>query len=322
MKTGIIFLFFLLMRLPAFTQINLLPNSGFEDYIKGPSSVTINNSVISWSSFRGTCDYFNSCAPVSCPVTVPGNVTGFQVTHSGNGYCGFLVGIIQDPAFREFLGAQLLLPLQVGTRYYLTFHVSLADGFAYRLPMNKIGAFFSTVPYDVINFIPTQNFAHIFSDSIISDTLGWTKISGSFIADSAYNYIAFGNFFGQQFISTLPNWQTYFESYFYIDDVCLSADSVYCNLSVATGDIAIQPEISIFTDPLNEQVKIQSVMAFFKGTTIQVYDVFGKVVYMENHNSSVEGNTITIPITNFRYGLYFIEITFNDKRIVKKFLKI
>ena len=60
---------------------------------------------------------------------------------------------------------------------------------------NKLGAKFSTVSYSYSNPIQINNFAHVYSDSVIKDTTSWTLIKGEFTADSAYQYISIGNFF-------------------------------------------------------------------------------------------------------------------------------
>nr|MBK9651723.1 hypothetical protein [Bacteroidota bacterium] len=61
---------------------------------------------------------------------------------------------------------------------------------------SKIGALLMTQPYyDTVWASSLQNHALIYANKVITDSIGWTKISCSFVADSAYEYLATGNFF-------------------------------------------------------------------------------------------------------------------------------
>ena len=59
---------------------------------------------------------------------------------------------------------------------------------------NKFGILFSTVPYSKNNTPAINITPQVISSQIITDTIDWINISGSFIADSTYNYIILGNF--------------------------------------------------------------------------------------------------------------------------------
>src|SRR5262249_45922638 len=107
--------------------------------------------------------------------------------------------------------------------------------------INNLGVLFSTRPYCVVyddTFLnicvlnddaPLTNFAHVYSTQIIDDTVKWKTIEGSFIADSAYEYIIVGNVYDFAHTSYRafridPN---HFP-YYYVDDVCVSEDSFTC----------------------------------------------------------------------------------------------
>src|SRR5260221_14559404 len=91
-----------------------------------------------------------------------------------------------------------------------------------------MGVMFSTVPYDIFNPTPMTNNATLYTNSIINDTVNWTMIFGSFIADSAYNYIILGNFFDNNHTDTLMITTGFFNaSYYYLDDICVSTDSLF-----------------------------------------------------------------------------------------------
>src|SRR5207253_1670664 len=101
---------------------------------------------------------------------------------------------------------------------------------------NKIGALIATYQYyDTTGKTSFKNYATLYADSIIKDSINWTKISGSFIADSIYKYLIIGAFFDNAHLDTLnlpfdTNGNSHNQvSYYYIDDVCVSTDSLTCN---------------------------------------------------------------------------------------------
>lgn len=179
---------------------NLVPNPSFEEHINCPQ--TLNDYEFTyWDSFNRTPDYFNTCSSISGF----SNPAGFQIAHSGNAYAGFITFVDEPPLWREHLGVPLIVPLQVGQTYYVSFYVS--RGFeqpAHDMASNKIGALFSTIAYDdTLNPSPVLNFAHVYEDSIITDTTNWVHLHWNFVADSAYHYLIIGNFFDDSQTDTL-----------------------------------------------------------------------------------------------------------------------
>ena len=281
---------------------NLAPNADFESYQTCPLAVTISPGTVNdWSSFWNSCDYFNACAPANLQTAVPSNIVGYQFAHSGNGYCGFLIGTPGNPNYRELLGAQLTQPMQAGTRYYVSFYLSLADGSGFHLPMNKQGALFSTVPYNDLQPPPVQNFAHVYTDSILSDTAGWARVSGSFIADSAYSYVTLGTFFDQQHMAVLNNWQSFFEAYYYIDDVCISSDSLFCNAAVGMTESLNNQSIRLFPNPFQGNLNIN--LNNYDAAEIILYDISSKKQLQKNFT-----NAVSLKTGHLSKGIYFYEL--------------
>lgn len=222
-------IFFLLNSQIILAQINLVPNYSFENFSQCPNWDNQVNYSTGWENFGGTPDYFNSCN--SSGVSVPENGAGFQYSSSGNAYCGFFAYPYTlgggNPNIREHIAAQLNQPLVVGTKYCASIKVSSAfKANNVNCGCNNVGIKFSTVSYqnyagNVNTPSPAvNNFAHIYSPSIISDTLNWTAIEGTFTADSAYTYIIIGNFFDINNTDTLiMDSSNYCKAYYYIDDV-------------------------------------------------------------------------------------------------------
>ena len=197
-KTIILLPVLLITIITAQTQ-NLVPNPSFEDTIYCPY-VGEMDAVKDWHSYSASPDYYNICADFQ--FGVPLNAWGYQLPAEGDAYCGMLIynnyAFPPDPdtLFRKMLGTELVVPLIINKKYYVSLKASLSSpDFC---ASNNIGVLFSTVPHvdtEQINSTwDLQNFAHINSQSIVTDTLNWTNVSGSFIADSAYRYIVIGNF--------------------------------------------------------------------------------------------------------------------------------
>ena len=165
---------------------NLVPNSDFEVYSSCPVALDQVYLSTGWSSYRYSPDYFNSCN--SGVLGIPTNGVGYQSAYSGNAYAGFIAFDVNGDS-REIIGSQLSQALSIGQNYFVSMRVSLAEfqpSPPQYIPCNKIGIKFSTVPFSASAPPPINNFAHVFTDSIISDTMNWITIQGSFIADSVF----------------------------------------------------------------------------------------------------------------------------------------
>jgi hypothetical protein len=225
MKTPFIYLF-LFFASAGFSQ-NLVPNPSFEDMVMCPYSSNQVGNCEYWMSFRDSPDYFNACSSSSF-CNVPKNYFGFQEAKGKEAYCGLFTYELDE--YREIIGVRLNQKLSIGTRYFCSFYAARAqnlpgDG-AYA--SNNLGVLFTNHQYSQFNRIPITNQAHVNYDQILIDTLNWTLISGSFIADSEYQYLSIGNFFDYSNTDTFrinPNPAGY-SAYYYIDDVYVGIDSV------------------------------------------------------------------------------------------------
>lgn len=199
---------------------NLVPNFSFETYSTCPTSASQLTYATGWSNSRNSCEYLNSCSG-SIYADVPTNYFGFQVPATGQAYAGalqygsFSSSYLAD--LREYLYVPLTTPLTIGTTYYVSFKVCLADNSKYAI--NNIGAQFTT-SYNS-NF-PINNMAHVYNTSVISDKTQWTTIIGSFIPATAYTAVMLGNFFTDAscapvFVGTATD--IGYNAYYFFDDV-------------------------------------------------------------------------------------------------------
>jgi hypothetical protein len=225
---------------------NLVTNPSFEDYIICPTAADEVNYLTGWSNFGASPDYFNACdnGISGTLVGVPFNFGGFQPATSGNGYCGVLtyVSPVLYPypgGYREYIGQQLSNNLIIGTKYFVSLKANCMNINTLcpsNCASNNLGVKFTNEPYNP-GILNIPNSSQIKTNTIYTDTMNWTKIFGSFIADSAYQYIIIGNFFDYNHTDTLKldGDNLCRGAYYYIDDICVSTDSDYTINWVWTG---------------------------------------------------------------------------------------
>ncbi|MEI6817414.1 MAG: T9SS type A sorting domain-containing protein [Bacteroidota bacterium] len=296
---------------------NLVPNSSFEIYDTCPYSNTDQiHFAVGWISSL-TPDYFNTCA-TSTLVSVPNNAYGFHYAASGNAYAGFYAKHYFLHNYREHAVIHLISSLLIGTRYYVSIKVSLTplgDGTQY-CGVNKLGVLFSTIQYDDFNPTPINNFAHVYTDSIISDTLNWVTIKGSFLADSNYSFVNIGNCFNDMSTDTIQIAGSHCTAYYYLDDVCVSTDSTYAYNYIYTGTTEINhPTSSILSpNPFTTQatLTIQG-LKNENNKTLSVYNLLGQEV----QNIFVgKDKEVIIHRNNLPSGMYFYKLTDDSKTVL------
>lgn len=235
---------------------NLVPNSGFEEYSDCPDSYSQISKATGWFTPYGTSDYMNSCSGSNGPACVPQNTFGYQFPHSGEGYAGIIernIGLDGTPFHpREFIGIQLDSSLTPGVEYFVKFYVSLADLTNYTSESLGLRFFVSQPLWPTVVENPNLP-AHVndMGGAFITDKVNWTYISGSFIADSAYNFLIIGSFdptysaSNYQYIPggiPIGNGANFEYCYFYIDDVCVSSDPLECSFEVDLSIDQLKPD--------------------------------------------------------------------------------
>lgn len=280
------------------SQTNLVINPSFEINTGCPNITGGDlNKATGWDSCRASPDYFNTCASTSY-FQIPKNVLGSQYPAHGNAYSGFC-SYNASVFYREIVIGQLTNSLTISQKYYISFKVSRADSnFTVGYSTNKIGIKFSKVKQ---NYVPINNTAHYFTNTVITDTVNWTRISGSFIADSAYNYIMLGNFF-DDVNTTIFNHGNGSVSYYYLDEVCVSTDSTFTE-NYSTGIKGTQHNKAtplIYPNPAND-------FFIIKGIPKNEITVFSEYGSLMNIKTEIQNNSSKIDCSNWPSGIYFIE---------------
>ena len=333
----IILLSFFLFSTAFIKAQNFVPNAGFEAHDTCPSlqdQVQYSTGWFKVSAASTTPDYYNACAP-SSGLGVPQSYGLFQADLRS---CGAYMGLItcQSQSFvnyREQIGVLLNQPLVVGQKYFLSFS-TVMGGYKvgtdyYDNPSNNIGMKLSTVAYSASNPAPINNFAHLRSTAIITDTINWTRVSGSIIADSAYTYLMLGNFFDDLNTDTvmyscgtcLNNF-----SYYLVDNICVSTDSAFCNggidvvsCAVSVQELSSNNEVSIYPNPTTELVTIS--LPDIQYNSILLTDIFGEILYKENIDGKI---SINLNLNSYPSGIYLLKLISKNeqKTFSKKIIKL
>ena len=289
---------------------NLVPNPNFEQYDTCPNGLNEMSRCMYWKAFRASPDYFNECS--STYLMAPPNAAwGFQYPHSGNAYASFATynwDHIGHPNYREHLGVQLISPLVIGTKYYISFFISTCYTRQYsNIATNKIGALVTTYQYSLpeSTTYALPNACTIEEDSIITDSINWVKISGSFVADSAYKFLVIGNFYDDNHIDTLHLPYNNFSQSggYYVDDVCLSTDSIYCETWTSIKEIKHEDnKITFYPNPCSDEVRIKAKETI---EIIQIINTTGQIIYSSDKPENLE---IILPVDFLKQGLYYLKI--------------
>ena len=303
---------------------NLVPNPSFEENTACPITTGFQgfSKPLHWEAWNQSPEYFHACAGslggVDTLIRVPLNGMGFQYALQGDAYVGMAAFGTSGGGvnFREYVGCQLLEPLEVGESYDLSFFTNVAFGGNYWAPTwacSNLGMLFTmelrtwTGPGNIA--LPLPNQAHLHSMAIISDTANWNLVSGSFVADSAYQYLVIGNFFSNALTDTLhiiPG--NSLGAYYFVDGVCVRKTGQPCefNTGIAEPDLAGP---SVWPNPASELLQVRAEA----GTRWQVFDATGRL--MADGVSSTE--LMVLRIQRWAPGEYVVRLQGQARRHVR-----
>jgi len=305
----------LLFTTCASTAQNLVPNHSFEEFVDGCPSTFNGTVALSWESWAYSPDLFSTCVdPQNFNDSlgwVPWNGFGYQWPADGESYAG-LYAFSPSPSsvaqndYREYLGCELIEPLDVGQMYYVSFKTSMGfTGSYYNVTYasNRIGAFFTTQSYHWSdNPLEIPNFAHVYEEEIINDTVNWVTISGTFVADLPYTHMGLGVFFDFDSLDVLqlvPGLSL--GSYYYIDDVCVSRFPD-CTIATTDGKKDLSNEIKVYPNPASTQVVLESTAIIVRAG---LQDLSGKWIKVP---VPVNDHRVAWQLSELPSGIYIIDI--------------
>jgi uncharacterized protein YegL len=241
---------------------NLIYNGSFESSTEYPinswkscGQVNAGDLIVDgWTTPLFTSpDYFNSNRSTCDGLPI-------ALARTGEGRCGMIWGyqgnIFNDNNYREYVQGRIIQPLIAGREYELKFYVALdrncsnaVSGIGCYISPNQViftehYTLFVDPDEDLSNVCPNRSYCEngtcdellnflvepqIISTKLVTQSDGWTEISGRFIATGNEKYITIGNFSHNKvsdaeryggFISAAPH--IYGNAYYYLDDVSLT----------------------------------------------------------------------------------------------------
>jgi hypothetical protein len=290
---------------------NLVPNPGFEDTDSCTFGLGL-GELQGWFSAFGTPDHLQGCQPYGTGNGLPLNMFTFQYPFEGNSCAGiFTYDAGSGQEWREWLMVPLLDTMVTGQVYYCSFHANAGFGGngwnpINRLASNDIGMFFTTYdrPWNWGDPYPAAlNQAHVLYPQILSDTVGWTLVSGSFVADSAYTYLMIGNFFSNALTDTIhlapdvPEWAMY--SYTLVDAVCVSTSPQGCQLGQGVEELGGACPY-VYPNPAKDVLVIGNAA----GSDAVVLDMLGRRVW----SGRVGHDRFVVDVGNWARGGYVLQV--------------
>jgi gliding motility-associated-like protein len=276
-------------------QINLVPNGSFEEYNWCPVGIA-DFSVSDWNlPTGGSSDYFNACNDTDA--SVPVNLAGNQVAHTGYAYCGIANGF-ENPNKnqREYIQTQLLSELITGKEYVFTGFFSLAENSRYCL--KNLGFALSNIPIggsfgSLISFSAIQIFPQSISFCNMTD---WIEVQVNYIAQGGEKYLTIGLFFddiNSQIELVNPQKEDF--AYYYIDDISIK--------EVSLGKIP-----NVFT-PNNDELNDFWEFSYLSDVKFYILNRWGQTIYNGVSTSNIiswdgkstDGNECST-------GIYFYKI--------------
>lgn len=265
---------------------NLVPNPSFENFNCG-----FPNFICHWfkpANDWGTPDDFDNDSTFSgnnfpCQSLQNQNIfAGSATTPFMNHFLGMLMYYPQGGQIdsRENISTKLLTTLDSGKHYLVGFHVKLGNRSKYII--NNIGLKLSQDTltcgnnHHLINTIPT-----VFSNSLIYDSIGWSKFEINYQAIGNERFLTIGNFFPdsncQIQINPLNNPHdticllTRFGAYYLFDSIYVIENMNLENNSNLTKN----DEFSIYPNPISANFFTINSSENMLSSTIELFSIAG-----------------------------------------------
>lgn len=247
-------------------QVNYVLNPSLEAYKSCPAQFdqirlakywsaidTVNLMVTSggdtFSQSNCAPEYIHTCAN-GTPAGAPDNAYFFQYPRSGHGMSLMIMyedGSFPFPSKRDYLFGRLHTALTPGKTYCVSFYVNFC-GFDNSSPsgyaVDHFGAYLDngSICQDTgannCGLPHPEYMPQVHTTTIIIDSLGWTKVQGSLVANGTERFITIGNFFDNSSINYIASSlsPTIPFSWYLVDDISVIESG---KVADAGSDVAI-----------------------------------------------------------------------------------
>ncbi|MFZ6013839.1 MAG: OmpA family protein [Bacteroidota bacterium] len=183
---------------------NLVPNPGFEDFIKCPGvfhQSAREFSIPQWMSANtGTPDHFHSCSRGEADV--PYNWAGVSDAYEGHGYAGIYAwnGLKE---YREFIQCKLREPLTKDTVYQIAFRFKLSSYSKFSIDRMGLLLSDSLLTWGHDHAVDVEPTLAVVRDSALTAQTGqWEKASMDYKAHGGERFLTVGNFYNDAVTKT------------------------------------------------------------------------------------------------------------------------
>lgn len=228
----LIIILLLLTCATSIAQVNFVANPSFEEYSQCPDNGDGIAFANHWSAIDSngnqycTPEYCHTCGTHSLS-SLPANQNFYQYPRNGSGLAVIQTYYDQStphPYFRDYLLGRLTSQLENNKSYCVTFYVNFVEMSEYFV--DKVGAYLDDGSIcNVFNCSgPLTQFQPQVENTsgLITDTLNWVKIEGSFTSDGTERFITIGNFYNLAGTNAIPAYnQNIGYSWLLIDDVSI-----------------------------------------------------------------------------------------------------
>lgn len=286
---------FLLLVMCHQVHCQYVGNGSFEDFSDCPTTDGQITLATGWTACPSgaVADYFNVCGAET--VSVPNNFAGSQMAFVGEGYAGL---VVSSPVsgYREYIQTEINPKLSAGMQYLVSFRASAA-GVCFS---DNIGVALTSEPILGGVCIPAGIVPQINAGEIVTNTIGWTEISGTHVASGNELYLTIGNFYTDEATHT----SGFGAAYYYIDDVSITP--LLMAIDETDRGLAVQP------NPFSSEVQID-----FPGEIKQI------AVYSPYRNVYTGNTSGTLHLGHLPAGLYNVVLTTKSGETVsKKLIKL
>lgn len=220
---------------------NMVVNSTFEGKCVHSGYAQIGKAN-GWSDANGgTVDLFDK-EKAKCknsPNAVPQNYMGYQASGDGQNYAGIVAYYDDGTAFdsssainlgeqgykryTEYLQGELREPMVAGAVYQVSFRVSLADKSG--RAVSCLGALLTSQKVEQKNNSFLNLTPQFISHRVITDSVNWVTLSGSYIASGGEKFLTIGCFKDEQFevVTVVPEDKNDSrKAYYYLSEVSVT----------------------------------------------------------------------------------------------------
>ncbi|WP_276135075.1 T9SS type A sorting domain-containing protein [Polluticoccus soli] len=289
----------------AATAQNLLPNPGFDQKTACPTGTGQMSKVVNWNSYTlASPDFYNSCDATPMGFGVPTNIWGVQSQQTSapeEAYIGVFTQFPgQNPNYKEYIHARIPA-LQVGQLYEMSINVSLADDS--RVATDGFGVHFFVAGDSFRNnsnpiYTPKVSYD---SYGVITNHTGWTKLTKTFIADSAYTHVVIGCFKNDTLLNKVvitPGSDDL--AYYFIDDVELKLIPA----GIADADM-LMDGVKLYPNPSTGLLNITLPKAMRGEAQLAVYSMVGQKLF--ETTITPQSSSVQLPST-INNGTYLVHI--------------